>query len=82
MHARTQALLARLAVLPSQEQVTAEVAADEEWDLLTTGVAGGDSDQPAQRSAGSSRRSGGGSSGRAAKSASTTTTGRAARGTR
>ncbi|KAG2436036.1 hypothetical protein HYH02_011748 [Chlamydomonas schloesseri] len=77
-----EALLARLAVLPSQEQVAAEVAADEQWDVLTTSAAGGDNDQLAQQPAGSSRRSGGGSGSRATKSSSTAATGRAARGTR
>lgn len=72
-----QALLARLAVLPSQAQVTAEVEADETWDL--TSGSGGDQ---AQQPAGSSRRSGGGSGSRATKSTSTAATGRATRATR
>eukprot|EP00198_Chlamydomonas_reinhardtii_P006679 XP_001696015.1 predicted protein [Chlamydomonas reinhardtii] len=72
-----EALLARLAVLPSQAQVTAEVEADETWDL--TSGSGGDQ---AQQPAGSSRRSGGGSGSRATKSTSTAATGRATRATR
>ncbi|KAG2426227.1 hypothetical protein HXX76_013206 [Chlamydomonas incerta] len=71
-----EALLARLAVLPNQDEVAAEVEADEAWDLTTAG-----SGDQAQQPAGSSRRSGGGSGSRAAKSASTAT-GRSTRGTR